>query len=160
MEFIMLCGIPTSGKSTFVTSLLSEPYWENVIVLSTDNYIQQVADEHGKTYNDVFQETIAEATENLRRQMRIAIKEGRDIILDQTNLTRRARKNKISKIPDTYHKRVVYFEISLEEALERNNHRKGKFIPVGVLKQMYYSFEIPNNTENFETIERGNQLNN
>jgi tRNA uridine 5-carbamoylmethylation protein Kti12 len=160
MEFIMLSGIPTSGKSTFVTSLLLEPYWENAIVLSTDNYIQQVAEKQRKTYNDVYQDSITEATENLRRQMKIAIKDGRDIILDQTNLTRRSRKNKISRIPDTYHKRVVYFEISLEDALERNKHREGKFIPVSVLKQMYYSFEIPNSTENFETIERGNQLNN
>jgi predicted kinase len=155
MEFIMLCGIPTSGKSTFVESLLTQPYWENVIVLSTDNYIQQIAEERGKTYNDVYQDTIKEATENLRRQMKTAIKNGRDIILDQTNLTRKSRKNKISKLPNTYHRKVVYFEISLEEALVRNKHREGKFIPESVLKQMYYSYEIPNTTEDFEMIERG-----
>ncbi len=151
----MLCGIPTSGKSTFAESLLTQPYWKNAIVLSTDNYIQHIAEKQGKTYNDVYQDTIKEATENLRRQMRTAIKNGRDIILDQTNLTRKSRKNKISKLPNTYHKKVVYFEISLEEALERNKHRKGKFIPESVLKQMYYSYEIPDNTEDFETIERG-----
>ncbi len=151
----MLCGIPTSGKSTFAESLLTQPYWKNAIVLSTDNYIQQIAEEQGKTYNDVYQDTIKEATENLRRQMRTALKNGRDIILDQTNLTRKSRKNRISKIPDTYHKIIVYFEISLDEALKRNKHRAGKFIPESVIKQMYYSYEIPDNTEDFETIERG-----
>jgi predicted kinase len=124
-------------------------------VLSTDNYIQHIAEKQGKTYNDVFQDTIKEASENLRRQMRTAIKNGRDIILDQTNLTRKSRKNKISKLPNTYRKKVVYFEISLEKALERNKNREGKFIPERVLKQMYHSYEIPNNTEDFETIERG-----
>lgn len=156
----MLCGLPTSGKSTFVASLLSEHYWENAIVLSTDNYIQQVADKQGKTYNDVFQESIAEATENLRRQMRIALKDGRDIILDQTNLTKKSRKNKISRVPNTYRKSAIYFEISLEEALERNKHREGKFIPESILKRMYHSFEIPDYTENFNFIERGNQWKN
>lgn len=156
MEFILLAGIPTSGKSSYVKTLLTQPYWENVVVLSTDNYIQRVAEEQNKTYNDVFQDTIPEATENLWKQMKEALDDGRDVILDQTNLTRKSRKNKISRVPNNYRKSAIYFEISLEKALERNKHREGKFIPESILKRMYHSFEIPNYTENFDFIERCN----
>jgi predicted kinase len=156
MELILLCGIPTSGKSTYVKTLLSQPYWQNAVVLSTDNYIQKVAEEQGKTYNEVFQDHISAATEFMWKQLKFAVHEGRDIIWDQTNLTPKTRKTKTSRVPKHYHKKAVYFEITLEEALERNRHREGKIIPESVLKSMYYSFQIPNNTENFETIERGN----
>lgn len=154
---IMLCGIPTCGKSTFVKNLLSQPRYADAVVLSTDNYIEQVAQEQGKTYDEIFKKTISEATDFMWEQLKFAIFEGRDIIIDQTNLSRKTRKQKTSRVPaDMYRKKAVYFEIPLKEALERNKHREGKFIPESVLKSMYHSFEIPNNTEDFEVIERGN----
>lgn len=156
MELIMLCGIPTSGKSTFVKTLHSQSYWGNAVVLSTDNYIQQKAEEKHKTYNEVFKDHIKEATANMQKQLELAILEGRDLIFDQTNLTRKTRRSKTSQLHNYHRKTAVYFEISLEEALERNKHREGKFIPVDVLTSMYNSFEIPDYTENFTHIERGN----
>ena len=150
----MLCGIPTCGKSTYVKTLLSQPYWERAIVLSTDNFIDKVAEEQGKTYDEVFKTTIGEATDFMWEQLKFAIHEGRDIIVDRTNLTKKTRKQFLSKVPSHYRKSAVYFEISLKDALERNKHRKGKFIPEKVIKSMYHSFEIPNNTENFDYIER------
>ena len=39
MECVMLCGVPTSGKSTYVDKLLAMDYWENSVVLSTDYFI-------------------------------------------------------------------------------------------------------------------------
>ena len=152
----MLAGIPTSGKSTYVKTLLSQSYWENAVVLSTDNYIQQKAEEQQKTYNEVFKNYIKEATENMQKQLDLAILEGRDLIFDQTNLTRKTRRSKTSQLHNYHRKTAVYFEISLEEALERNKHREGKFIPVDVLTSMYNSFEIPDYTEHFTHIERGN----
>jgi tRNA uridine 5-carbamoylmethylation protein Kti12 len=156
MELIMLAGIPTSGKSSYTKTLLSQPYWENAVVLSTDDYIQRVAEKRGKTYDEVFKATIGEATDFMWEQLKFAIHEGRDIIVDRTNLTKKTRKQFLSKVPNHCKKSAVYFEISLKEALERNKHREGKMIPEKVLKSMYHSFEIPNNTENFDAIERGN----
>ena len=45
-ELLMLCGIPTSGKSTYVERLKKISYWKNAVVLSTDNYIEQEAKKH------------------------------------------------------------------------------------------------------------------
>ena len=154
-ELVMLVGIPTSGKSTFAKTLLSQPYWSNAVILSTDNYIEKIAKECNKTYNEIFDDVIPDATRELELQMSMAKDKGKDIIYDQTNLSKKTRKNKLSKIPSFYRRTAVYFQVSLEEALERNKHREGKFIPESILKRMYHQFEIPTYAEGFDFIENG-----
>ena len=154
-ELIMLAGVPTSGKTTYVKNLKSMKYWENAVILSTDNYIEKIAKEYNKTYNEVFADAIPDATRELELQLNIAKDKGEDIIFDQTNLSKKTRKKKLSKIPSHYRKTAVYFQLSLWEALDRNKHREGKFIPESVLKQMYSRFEIPTYDEGFDYVECG-----
>ena len=45
----MLVGVPASGKSTWV----SNQKFEDVIIASSDAYIDTVAAKSGKTYNEV-----------------------------------------------------------------------------------------------------------
>ncbi len=154
----MLCGIPTSGKSTYVQRLKKIPYWENAVVLSTDNYIEEYAKRVGQTYNEVFDDVIPDATRELELQLRDATQNGKDIIWDQTNLSVKTRKRKLSKLPSFYARGVVYFEVSLEEALERNKHREGKFIPESILKRMWHQFEKPTVSEGFDYVEKVDSL--
>jgi predicted kinase len=156
MELIMLCGIPTSGKSTYVQKLKKLDYWKDAVVLSTDNYIEEYAKRVGQTYNEVFDDVIPDATRELELQLNMAKEKGKNIIWDQTNLSKKTRKNKLRKIPSSYARGVVYFEISLEEALERNKHREGKFIPESILKRMYHQLEIPTREEDFDYVEKTN----
>lgn len=158
MECVMLCGIPTSGKSTYVKRLKKIPYWENAVVLSTDNYIEEYAKRVGQTYNEVFDDVIKDATRELELQFNMAKDKGKDIIWDQTNLSIKTRKKKLSKLPSYYHRGVIYFEVSLEEALERNKHREGKFIPESILKRMWHQFEVPTLSENFDYVEKVDSL--
>jgi predicted kinase len=155
MELIMLCGIPTSGKSTYVERLKKIKYWENAVILSTDAYIEKEAKRMGLTYNQVFDDVIDNATRELELQFNMAKDKGRDIIWDQTNLSVKTRKKKLSKLPSFYRRGAVYFEVSLEDALERNKHREGKFIPESILKRMWHQFEIPTRNEDFDYIENG-----
>jgi len=150
----MLCGIPTSGKSTYVEKLKKIPYWENAVVLSTDSYIEKQAQRLGRTYNEIFDDVIDDATRELELEFNEAKNDGRDIIWDQTNLTVKTRRKKLSKLPSWYHRGAVYFEITLEEALKRNETREGKFIPESIIKRMYHQFEIPTMTEGFEYVEK------
>ena len=154
MECVMLCGIPTSGKSTYVKKLKALDYWKDAVVLSTDNYIEEYAKRVGQTYNEVFDDVIPDATRELELQLNMAKDKGKDIIWDQTNLSVKTRRNKLSKLPFYYKRGVVYFEVSLEEALERNKHRKGKFIPESILKRMWHQFEIPTRNEDFDYVEK------
>lgn len=150
----MLAGIPTSGKSTFAKTLLSQSYWENAVVLSTDNYIEEQAKRLGLSYNEVFQDCIDEATRQLEIAFIEAKDKGKDIIWDQTNLSVKSRKKKLSKLPSYYRRGVVYFPITLEEALKRNKLREGKFIPESILKRMWHQFEIPTMNEEFDHVEK------
>jgi predicted kinase len=150
----MLCGIPTSGKSTYVEKLKKLDYWKDAVVLSTDAYIEKEAQRMGMTYNQVFDDVIDDATRELELQLNMAKDKGRDIIWDQTNLSIKTRKKKLAKLPSFYARGVIYFEISLEEALERNKYREGKFIPESILKRMWHQFEIPTRNEDFDYVEK------
>lgn len=156
----MLCGIPCSGKSTYVETLKKMKYWENTIILSTDNYIETQAQRMGRTYNEIFQDCIDNATRKLEIDFIEAKDKGKDIIWDQTNLSIKARRKKLSKLPSYCRRSAVYFEISLEEVLERNKHREGKFIPDSILKRMYHQFEVPTIAEGFDHVENGTVLKN
>lgn len=153
----MLCGIPTSGKSTYVEKLKKLDYWKDAVVLSTDAYIEKEAQRMGMTYNQVFDDVIDNATRELELQLNMAKDKGKDIIYDQTNLSKKTRKKKLAKIPCWYRRTAVYFQVSLEEALKRNENREGKYIPKSVLKRMYHQFEVPTFEEGFDFIENGNQ---
>lgn len=150
----MLCGIPTCGKSTYIEKLKKLDYWKDAVVLSTDNYIEKIAKEHNTTYNEIFEDCISEATRQLEITFIEAKDKGRNIIWDQTNLSVKVRRKKLSKVPSFYARGAVYFEISLEEALKRSKHREGKFIPESILKRMYHQFEVPTINEGFDYVEK------
>jgi len=153
-ECVFLCGIPCSGKSTYAEKLKTIPYWSNSVILSTDNYIEKYAKRVGQTYNEVFDDVIPDATRELEIEFNWAKSKGRNIIWDQTNLSVKTRRKKLSKLPSIYKRGVVYFTVSLEDALERNKHREGKFIPESILKRMWHQFEIPTLEENFDYVEK------
>ena len=150
----MLCGIPTSGKTTYIKKLKKLKYWSDAVVLSTDNYIEKIAQEHNTTYNEIFDDCIDEATRQLELEFIMAKDNGKNIVWDQTNLSIKSRRKKLSKLPSSYKRCAVYFEISLEDALERNKHREGKFIPESILKRMWHQFEIPTLEEDFDYVEK------
>lgn len=152
-HLVMLCGIPTSGKSSYY--LDSIECFDDYIVLSTDIYIDNYAAELGKTYDEVFPEAITKATANLEQEMRRAFRSERNVLWDQTNLTLKARKWKLSKVPSFYYTEAIWFDISLEDAMIRNQERPGKIIPPNVLKSMHESFVRPTIEEGFNFVRRG-----
>jgi predicted kinase len=153
-ECVMLCGIPTSGKSTYVNKLKKLDYWKDAVVLSTDNYIEKQAQRCGLTYNQIFDDVIDNATRELELELNMAKDKGKNIIWDQTNLSVKTRRKKLAKLPSFYARGVIYFTVSLEDALERNKHREGKFIPESILKRMWHQFEIPTRNEDFDYVEK------
>ena len=153
-ELVMLCGIPTSGKSTYVEKLKKLDYWSDAVVLSTDNYIEKQSQRCGLTYNQIFDDVIDNATQELELEFIMAKDKGKNIIWDQTNLSVKSRRKKLSKLPSFYSRGVIYFTISLEKALERNENREGKYIPKSVLKRMWHQFEIPTTKEDFDYVEK------
>jgi len=153
----MLCGIPTSGKSTYAQKhLLDNELCDDYVVLSTDSYIERKALENNISSNESLDRFFSDAVRNMHSALKQAIKESKSIIWDQTNLSPRVRKQKASKVPDSYIKTVVWFDVPLKEAMIRNQQRPGKVIPRSVLKRMFYTFDPPSESEGFDQIIKGN----
>ncbi len=155
-QLIMLCGIPTSGKTSYLANYVIEELCFDYMVLSTDSYIDNRARDNDQTYDEVFNTFIKDAQRRLDWDREVAIRGNRSIIWDQTNLTPKSRKGKLALIPAHYKKVAVWFDLSLEDAMVRNQNRPGKVIPSPVLKSMFRSFTPPTLSEGFDEIIKGN----
>jgi predicted kinase len=151
MELIMLVGIPTAGKSTFSNN----PKYKDYIRVSSDDILQEVAKERQQSYNTVFKANIRFAQIAMMKVLRKAIEDGKSIIWDQTNTSKKQRKEKLKHIPAHYKKTAVYFIVDLKTALQRNTQRPGKVIPPEVLERMIKEYELPTLEEGFDTIIKG-----
>ena len=149
----MLCGLPGSGKSTWVNSNLTP----GTVVLSTDNYIESVAKQKGGSYNDMFFDLYEDAEQHVKIELREALSLSKPIFWDQTNLDFKTRRYKLRQIPEYYTKVAVFFEISVEEALRRNT-RPGKFIPESTIIHMNSKYKRPMLEEGFDLIFHGSNL--
>lgn len=150
-EAIFLVGIPTSGKSTFSSNAKYRDY----VRVSSDDILQEIAKERQQSYNTIFKANIRFAQIAMMKVLRKAVEENQSLIWDQTNLTKKQRREKLKHIPPHYKKTAVYFVIDLKTALKRNTQRPGKVIPPEVLEKMIGEFEIPTLEEGFSEVIRG-----
>lgn len=150
----LLIGLPGSGKSYWASSFFNRP--NNMKLISTDSYIEQLATSTGKTYSELFDAEIANATGWMNDQLHDAIEHRNNIIWDQTNLTVKSRKNKIKKLIDAdYRVIAVFFDCPFDVAEQRRVDRAnktGKDIPASVIQQMTTQLVPPTLDEGFEKI--------
>jgi predicted kinase len=164
--FYMLVGLPGTGKSTWTDrfkrkhiSELNEqsfktntPFQYNLSVISTDDIIQHIANEHRLTYNQVFDNLTYSFAEKMTHKLaRFAFDRNDIVIWDQTNLTHKSRGKKLSMVPSHYRKIAVSFGIPVD-LTERLNSRQGKVIPQDVMDRMIYSYTPPSLMEGFDEI--------
>ena len=144
----MLIGVPGSGKSTWIRSRNHD-----AVVASTDDKIEAAAAAQGLTYNDVFDAEIKAANAAMREDVKQAVKDRRDIIWDQTNLTIKSRRGKLGQVPKSYERIALYFPTPDGAELERRlGSRPGKTIPAHVMASMIASIEPPTPAEGFDEI--------
>jgi predicted kinase len=142
----MLVGVPGSGKTTWIRNNKHD-----AVVLSTDDYIEKIAAKQGKTYSEVFKDAIGDATDQMEKDLIQAVRNERDIIWDQTNLTAKTRKSKLSRIPKSYKKVGVYFSVP-QDLRDRLASRPGKTIPEPVIISMINQLQPPSKEEGFDEI--------
>ena len=147
----MLVGLSGSGKSTY-RNQISEDNFD--VVLSTDEYIEEYARLNGKTYNEVFHEQIKNAQKRFNENFNEAIKDGKNIIIDQTNLTVNSRRKKMARLPKEYKKYAVVFDVKGDDLKNVNEERKqfGRALPDNVIQSQIDSFEMPTKDEGFDQI--------
>lgn len=144
---IMLVGLPGCGKSTWAKNFKQIP------ITGTDQYIEIAADAMDSTYDQVFDEQIKNATEKFMDDLRSAASYGSDLIIDQTNLTPKSRKRKLSYFDKSYTKiAMVFLTPEPVEWKRRLDSRVGKTIPKEMLQSMEESFILPTEDEGFDYI--------
>ena len=151
---VMLTGAPGSGKSTYgkeVEVLLTKANGLPTIVLSTDDYVQWIADRHGSTYNEMWKDFYKSAESHMMTMLEFAIEKGWNILWDQTNLNEKVRIRKLARIPNHYVKISSTFDVDLDTLFERNKEREkiGKKLPDFVIRNAQLSLEYPILKEGF-----------
>lgn len=155
---IVLVGLPGVGKSTLINSikdaLLKVKISSSIVeVVSTDNIIEEVAAQYKLTYNEVFGDLIGFATKVSHSNARKYFDKATDLVVwDQTNLTRKSRKQKISMIPGYYRVIAIYLPAPNEDEHNRRLNRPGKIIPSHVMESMRKSVEMPSISEGFDEV--------
>lgn len=148
-KLYVLVGIPCSGKSTWVSSQL---WAKDCVVVSTDNHVEDYAKHVGKTYSEVFDEYMPTAVNLMTEDVIAAREAGKDIIWDQTSVSRKPRARKLRMLPDYYKVAVVFPTPDKDELKKRLESRPGKVIPPHVIESMINSFVMPSKEEGFDEI--------
>ena len=144
----MLIGLPGTGKSTWVGHFYEKE--QHPVIISSDYFIERFAHLCGMTYDEAFPLVMARGIPDkfIRKRIKKAIAEGRDVLWDQTNLTVKSRKSKMRQLPG-YKFEALVFEKPSQDIWEKNLERPGKVIPSHVLLQMERSYQAPTKDEGF-----------
>jgi predicted kinase len=144
----ILIGLPGCGKSTWIKKFLGSTK-EEFVVVSSDAHVENFAKMEGKSYSDVFQKVIGQATAFSIKDFDDAIKSRKNIILDRTNLTQKSRFPFLDKA-----KRAGYFTFAVKFMVtpmtclsrQKNLDRAGKHIPMNIFASMVDTFNRPDNS--------------
>lgn len=154
--YIMMVGLPGSGKSTLMRSIMEndciKPY-KTFTVISTDDYIDAHARLHGKTYTEVFPLFIKEAETSMNARKEECVTHGWDMIHDQTNLTVGSRRRKLAGIPPRrFIRGAVYMTTPEDRRQEQLLMRPGKVISADIDAQMKSGYMLPTLDEGFDFV--------
>lgn len=152
-EVILMVGLPGSGKSTYI----SKYYKDGYVIISSDDLIQEKADELGKTHDEVFSYYIGDASKYANILLDKAIKDRKNIIVDKTNMSKKSRNRVLARIPTGYNKTAIVFNVDTEVLLNRitTRNKTGKTISINVLFDMERNYEEPTISEGFDKILKG-----
>lgn len=152
----VMVGLPASGKSTFIKDMFDmDP---DAFVYSTDNILERIASQLGKTYDDVFSKHISSAQTEADIWLDDAIKNGLNVIWDQTNLGVKKRRNIINRMNRKgYRIECIAFRMpqSVDDITEWNGRlhsRKGKTIPENIIQNMVKTYIEPTLDEGFDDL--------
>ena len=156
-QVLFLIGFPGSGKSTFIDKMKAKDPEFDYVIISNDSVLEKAAAKLGLNYNDAYEKI--SFTDVLRpayeKELKRAIKHGRNIIIDDTNLKKADRQNALDKFPNDYKKIAVIFNIppdELNKRLKQRAEKTGKYIPDEAINRMREYYTPPTKGEGFDKI--------
>ncbi len=151
--FVMiLIGPPLSGKDTTLNQCELP---ENTVVISRDQILMYVygSENYDEAFKNVNQKQVDTELQNM---IRSSSQEGKNVIINMTNMTSKRRSHNLSYFDDSYSKIAVIFPIlEWDEYVLRNEKRQKeeqKFIPLSVIKSMISSYQPISEQEDFDKV--------
>ena len=141
-KFIMLVGIPGSGKSTHAKSLI---HTTNGIHLSSDGIRAELYGDESTQGNP------SEVFELMHKRTLEALANGKNVIYDATNITRKDRASIMSKIPKYVETECHIVWAPIETCIERDSKRE-RTVGKEVIDRMLKRFQAPYYDEGFDSI--------
>lgn len=150
-QVFMMVGLPCSGKSSWAkafSDLLETP---DVEYLCSDCNISSLHPE--LTYNEAFKVVDQKEVDGLfNEKLAIAKKNVKIVIIDKTNMSKKARKRMLNNFSKNWKKTAFVMLCDLKEIDGRNYKREGKYIPEEVINKMIHSYSNPT-FDDFDEIE-------
>ena len=141
-EFIMLVGLPASGKSTYAKKLREQGYH----IHSSDAIREELTGD----VNTQDKNTNVFAT--LHKRVKDDLSNGISCVYDATNMSMKRRKAFLDEIKKYgCYKKCVLFVIPVEVCKERNSNRERR-VPDEVFDKMLKSFWVPMKYEGWDEI--------
>ncbi len=142
-KLYIMVGVPGSGKSTYAERVLSK----SATIFSSDKIRGELLGEE----NDQSNKDLIFST--LYSRARDCLLEGKDAVIDATNLNKfeRARVFENFKDIDGIERISVFVNTPLDECLLRNN-RRARVVPESVIRDFHSRLEKPSIEEGFDSI--------
>lgn len=139
----MLVGLAGSGKSSFSKELVDGR--DDIIYLSSDGIREEL-------YGDEnVQQDHAKVFALMAERSKEALKDGKHVIYDATNLNRKKRRGLLQQLPRSVHKTAVYIATDFNITKEQNANRD-RVVPQEVIDNMYKNLQIPIYSEGWDNI--------
>lgn len=152
---IIMIGFPACGKTTFRENIRNKI--KDFEIISFDDILEEIALKNKISYNETFLKYVEEANNILKMKINGVIKNKRNVIFDQTNLTKKKRVSLIKRLRNAGYKKIVgvYFNVPLTVCKKRSLERAkitGKVIPDEVFEKMADIFEKPTKDEGYDSL--------
>ena len=142
-KFIMVCGLPDSGKSAYIKEKTRE--MDRFVVISTDAIRAELC---GDPSNQSHNKEVFELA-------RLRIKESLNcdrydtVFFDATNISRKDRRRILAIVPKGVEKEVHVVWASIETCIARDENRN-RSVGADVIMKIAERFQIPDFTEDFD----------
>lgn len=140
-EVILMCGLPGSGKDTYIkTYLAAYP------VISLDEIRKEIGVGHRR------QKDTSKVVFIAKEQAKTYLRQQQSFVWNATNLTKQLRSSLINLFV-TYKAKVtiVYLEVPHQTLLQQNRNRE-EIVPLKILDRMVKRLEVPSRCEAHQVI--------
>lgn len=137
----ILIGMPGVGKTTYAKTYFNH---KNIVYLSSDDIREEY--NHEIENQKVFQ--------IMHKQCKVALKEGKDVVFDATNISKKRRRELIKMMSTIGHINIdaYMFCMPIEMILENNLTRTERFIPFDTIVNYLRTLDVPMYYEGFNNI--------